>query len=419
MDFYDKTSPLPSNYFSKIYENLRRIKSLFFDRFSLDHNFDLVNDTDLVTADGYHKQLTLPKYNLVNEYQEVLTSPVYVTGSNILFSKSINNISELCVRKSDGIYQITNSSFVQSPYEASGIIPAKCSLFQNLGVITQNTIEIVNNRFFLLGTASFMVSPDGVNWTTYSPSHGYSTRHMAYAGGVYMAACDASGTLSRIYTSTDLVNWTWRHDISFVYTMSTVAKILHDGSKFVVIGDGGRVSYSYNCVSWVDIIVPGISNTSSGQIDDAIYANGLFVACGIGPLMTSPDGINWTLRTPSGGYMSKVIYANNKFYITYSGGISYSTNGVTWTAVPIESESYFGNLMYGDGYFLFNMSSYSLCVSKDPLEDFDYFLPASDVSSWNLLSGVYFNNNFYIIFQFRIGSGSYTTYLYKSNNKIG
>jgi hypothetical protein len=69
------------------------------------------------------------------------------------------------------------------------------------------------------------------------------------------------------------------------------------------------------------------------------YGAGLFVAMAYdgsnNSVMTSPDGINWTLRTTPGQGWRSVVYGNGIFVAVGDGGssrIMTSTNGITWTA---------------------------------------------------------------------------------------
>lgn len=66
------------------------------------------------------------------------------------------------------------------------------------------------------------------------------------------------------------------------------------------------------------------------------YGNGLFVSTGIsGTIVTSPDGINWTLSTSgTNAAILNLTYANSKFVVTGNNGERLtSADGINWTSV--------------------------------------------------------------------------------------
>ena len=71
------------------------------------------------------------------------------------------------------------------------------------------------------------------------------------------------------------------------------------------------------------------------------YGAGLFVAIGYNgsdkSVATSPDGINWTLRTTPGSGWRSVVYGNGVFVAVGDAGVTNrimtSTDGISWTAI--------------------------------------------------------------------------------------
>ena len=85
-----------------------------------------------------------------------------------------------------------------------------------------------------------------------------------------------------------------------------------------------------------------------------VYGAGLFVAMGYdgynNSVMTSPNGINWTLRTTPGQGWRSVVYGNGVFVAVGDGGTSRimtSTNGITWTASNQFTSSTYLYVAYG------------------------------------------------------------------------
>lgn len=75
---YDITTPLNTELASDGATHIRNAKKDFKERFELDHNMDGVLDPALVTADGYHKKVTL---------KNLTADPEFLTDGGILYSK--------------------------------------------------------------------------------------------------------------------------------------------------------------------------------------------------------------------------------------------------------------------------------------------------------------------------------------------
>ena len=83
---------------------------------------------------------------------------------------------------------------------------------------------------------------------------------------------------------------------------------------------------------------------------DVAFGDGLFVAVGNNATVTSPDGINWTLRNGNGSY--RVIYANNQFVAVGNGGAIFTlTNGTNWSYRNSGVSYALYDVAYGNGMF--------------------------------------------------------------------
>ena len=123
----------------------------------------------------------------------------------------------------------------------------------------------------------------------------------------------AAGAAGAMYSSSDAVTWS-----AINYATSSN---LNGGSYFgtyKLVGDGGLVLASSDAVTWT------VQTTPTTQNLYAIASNGikLNVAVGVnGTIITSPDGVAWSLAANSG--TSSDLYA-----VTYN-----SYNSGTWVAV--------------------------------------------------------------------------------------
>jgi predicted RecA/RadA family phage recombinase len=124
-------------------------------------------------------------------------------------------------------------------------------------------------------------------------------------------------------------------------------------------GTGSRVMTSPDGIIWTLRTTP-----TDNQWYDITFGNGLFVAVagngtGTGDrVMTSPDGINWTIRTtPADNIWNGVIYANGQFVAVATSGtagnrVMTSPDGITWT-LRVAANSYaWTSVAYGNGLYV-------------------------------------------------------------------
>jgi hypothetical protein len=159
---------------------------------------------------------------------------------------------------------------------------------------------------------------------------------IAYDGqGLYVAV---NSSVGKIYTSTDLVNWSTL-DISAVSTRPISALEYIDGSFYAVtlgFGAGATILRSTNGTDWtgVDSAEPSYSRSSIA------YGNHTFVV----PTNNTPmyyfqsgDGETWSRQQYDAVGTSSVFgvnYANGQFMaVGSSGSMMTSTNGINWSPV--------------------------------------------------------------------------------------
>jgi photosystem II stability/assembly factor-like uncharacterized protein len=209
-------------------------------------------------------------------------------------------------------------------------------------------------------SGSILSSADGMVWEDRSLADWEHLYDLTYGNGVYVAVGPTRGF--RIFTSRDGVGWTnWPSRI----TNGTPYGCTYGNDVFVAVSRGTDVSRSYDGTNWThhfmtnspvfavthgnglfvavgDVIVTspdGINWSLATSIRprrlfSAVYGGGQFVAAGRdGLILTSPEGLNWT--TQSSGttvHLREVVYANETFLIVGDGGtILTSDDGRTWT----------------------------------------------------------------------------------------
>jgi len=126
-----------------------------------------------------------------------------------------------------------------------------------------------------------------------------------------------------VATSPDGITWTTRTTPATGNWYS----VAYGKGLYVAVHDGGGVMTSSDAITWTTGSAPAQSWTS------VAYGNGRFVATAYGGanrVMTSTNGINWTLETPPTvtDWGARVMYANDQFLAVGStGGIMRGTCG--------------------------------------------------------------------------------------------
>ena len=186
------------------------------------------------------------------------------------------------------------------------------------------------NSIICNGTAGnrIMTSPDGIAWTLRNSPANYSWTSVTYGNGLFVAVA-ASGTGDRVMTSPDGIAWTPRNSAAD----NAWNSVAYGNGLFVataINGTGNKVMTSPNGIDWT----LRASAADNYWWNSVTYGNGLFVAvtCGLDvfslmcntvgdKVMTSPDGIAWTLINGSANNeWASVTYGNGLFVAVANSG---------------------------------------------------------------------------------------------------
>ena len=148
--------------------------------------------------------------------------------------------------------------------------------------------------------------------------------------------------------------------------------VAYGNGLFVAVGDKNDVMTSPDGINWT------LRETPNSKWFSVCYGNGLFVAVGSENVMTSPDGINWTLRQAPAVLLytdwRSITYGNGLFVVVGSGdNIITSPDGINWTLRATGLSTFLGSLWhsvcYGNGLFVavrdYSCSDYSVMTSPD------------------------------------------------------
>lgn len=189
--------------------------------------------------------------------------------------------------------------------------------------------------------SSFATSPDGVTWTTRAANGSGSWTNIAYGAGSYVAINNASSNACS--QSSNGTAWTGR-------TL-------------------GATSYI-----WTDVA----------------FGAGTFVAISTaGHISTSPDGINWTLKTSAlsvGGNWQSITYGDSGFVAVNNGtttttrGWCYSSDGINWTSGNNNYDTgltYASSIAFGAGQYVTSGTSTNNTISLSSLTDVVFGRPST------------------------------------------
>ena len=222
-----------------------------------------------------------------------------------------------------------------------------------------NGLKFENGKFFATvdGSSQLLSSDDGVTWELHETGHTGGLKDVAYGNGVYMVTSAGSGPA---FVSPDLENWTSIFSSNLPSNNDNV--YFHNG-LFYFGGaqweDNPGISTTVDGTSFTEVATPGEST-----IRDIVFANNQFVAIGDNlEIMTSPDGVTWTVQTVDVGIDPETL-AGGLLHINYlnsmyveggkSNTILTSSDGVTWTLREFsEDSSWFFDSYYSGGTYYF------------------------------------------------------------------
>jgi hypothetical protein len=198
-------------------------------------------------------------------------------------------------------------------------------------------IAFANDQFFLLADDEggcgpmLFVSSTGTEWSRNRMQailcgHGALLGSLAYGNGNYVAVgrwTDLSGLFDGgplVMVSQD--TFTWEHiplSDMFLWLNSVVLESVAFGKGlFVAVGRG------VNLVSFIAHSADGrnwkVVNDVFVGVKSVAYADGVFVAAGVGQIATSTDGIHWRKRDPGHDFaIFGITYGQNTF-VSIVGG---------------------------------------------------------------------------------------------------
>jgi hypothetical protein len=216
-----------------------------------------------------------------------------------------------------------------------------------LKMIKYLVLVLIFNSIFL-GKA--IADANGTNWVQQSaPANQWND--VTY-GEVFVAV--GENATNGILTSPDGITWTAKNS-----PISPLRGITYGNGKYVIVGGTGKALVSSDAINWTEVNLP------AARWKSVTFGNDLFVAvsscslnvCGqTARIVTSPDGITWTIRSETvalaGGTESVRPFTEVKFMdrvqkfigLTSLSQVWNSDDGINWSASTVPTgQQWFGS----------------------------------------------------------------------------
>jgi hypothetical protein len=321
---------------------------------------------DLTWSDiAYGNGLFIAVSNLNTGGKRTMTSP---DGINWTLRPSANdNLGWRAIAYGNGIFVATSFT--------DGIGTKVMTLDPAYGMsINKITTEETTTNLVKFGQNGATISANpskNFAWVARSATEANNWNSVCYGNGQFVSVA-WTGT-NRVMTSTD--GYTWVAQTTVANNWLTVCYgELSGNNVYVAVANSGtnRSMYSTNGSSWTTYATP--NDVSMGWLGVCFgydtSGNGRFVATagsgatGLGRIMTSPNGINWTQRNASDNTLSwrRICYGydssgQGQFVTIAFGGTNSSMysidGGVTWVGkATIDVSSAWEGICYGNGTFV-------------------------------------------------------------------
>jgi hypothetical protein len=206
------------------------------------------------------------------------------------------------------------------------------------------------------GSSGSQITITCLPWSAGSSTATTTLKSIAYGGGVYVAVGGTAGTASCVSSSDQAGTWIART----ITALSTgyYSEVAYGAGTFVAVQNGGtQTSYSTNGSSWT----AGGALPASTTWASVAYGNGRFVAMAVtGAIAISVDfGVTWTSAPTATGTTTsilassltwaKVRYGQGLFFAVAQGTVgATSPDGINWTVRTLPSSSNWTSLAFGN-----------------------------------------------------------------------
>ena len=309
---------------------------------------DGVLDTADGECDGYHHKLDMPSCDydaevLAGTIPEITDDTTY----GVLHCREIDDVIELCYKRDDGVWQMTDKGYVATDLD-------NWDSQTTISSFTVRSLIYVNGTYIAVGyignTGYIYTSTDLTTWTQRVSISNYLFFKVIYDGSYFYATAvtylynNSDGGYCYVYKSSNGISWTssivnvvdWEH----LFSLASNSSIIVGVGWYIQEEEVGQDDYddfqyfviltSTNGTSWTRRIATG-NRYYSRYLWDVCYGDSLFVAVGT-YIYTSSDGITWTNRHTPAVVLYSVAYGDGLYVAVGTSGYIYtSSDGTTWT----------------------------------------------------------------------------------------
>lgn len=217
-------------------------------------------------------------------------------------------------------------------------------------------IYYLNNQWVLTSGSVIATSTDLTSWSiSVAPA---TINGLEFNSGTYVMV----STLGQIYTSTDLIQFIQQSS----GTTQTLNSVIHDGTRWIIVGNNGVSLTSTNATSWTLVTTTSSGNwarvASSGSVIVATSSTTPFA------WRSTDGGASWSQVSTTLTSNGRIIYAGSKFVnATASSNLYTSTDGDTWTTETDGTTDAYGSIAYsGTTYAIASNTSNSNAAITSP-----------------------------------------------------
>ena len=237
-------------------------------------------------------------------------------------------------------------------------------------------------------------SPDGINWSIFSPAifDASPIKTIAYNNGLWIAGCNGMLAVGPVGYSTDGSTWTVPGLDSNIYTMvpgpavagSQYYFLQYINDKFFLWGDNGTTgdpvfAQSSDGLDWTAIAITDTPlDGVNERLYDMTYGNGIYAVIGYNAcnLFTTTDFITWSAsKNEESGCMASVATDGTNF-VASGCELWVSSDGATWSqeAETVIEAGWYDTTLYN--------SSLGLFVSLVANQTTDSIISSSNRTTW-------------------------------------
>lgn len=187
-------------------------------------------------------------------------------------------------------------------------------------------------------SGNIVFSADGTTWTSKTSGTVADLYAVTTPGTGAFVAVGAAGTT---LFSGDGSTWT----VATSATTKPLYAVAYGIGRYVAVGAGGTIVTSTDGTTWTAVATTATNDLRAVTLGTFLVTTGtgttattttsnIFVATGVaGTLLTSADGLTWTLRSPiSPTTMNAVAFSGQFVAVGNAGSIYTSADGITWQA---------------------------------------------------------------------------------------